>query len=394
MTFRGRHPGAASFACAAIRGANRLPEDGRSHAVLRHDAAADAPRHVLDAGVRRESRWRGLEADWIRRPSCLSAAVRLLRPRLSGFRRRSLEEAMSVAQRIQDSETVDFVVVGSGAAGGVIARELAQAGLSVVVLEQGPRLSPADFEHDELKNWFLGGITNDAVRNPQTFRDDPAEEGGAPEVQAGALVRTRGRWREPALHGQLLALPRDRFHRAQRARRDRRHRLRRLADHLRRSRAVLHQGRVGDWRLGSRRRQPVRSAAHQAVSDAAAAGEVVRRAPRARRAQAGPASVSGADGDQLAAVPRPAGVRALRVLPRLRVRGGREGVDADDGDSGSGGDRPLRSAARQLRGAHRDQQAGTRHGRRLLRSRIGASDFRRRGRSSCAPTARRRRGCC
>ena len=43
--------------------------------------------------------------------------------------------------------------------------------------------------------------------------------------------------------------------------------------------------------------------------------------------------------------------------------------------------------------AHRDQQAGTRDRRRLFRSRIGASDFRRRGRWSCAPTARKRRGC-
>ena len=62
-----------------------------------------------------------------------------------GFVVDPVEEAMST-RTYRDSETVDFVVVGSGAAGGVIARELAQAGLSVVVLEQGPRLSPADFD--------------------------------------------------------------------------------------------------------------------------------------------------------------------------------------------------------------------------------------------------------
>ena len=52
-----------------------------------------------------------------------------------------------------------------------------------MVLEQGPRLSPADFEHDELKNWYLGGITNDAVRNPQTFRDDPAKKAELQKVR-------------------------------------------------------------------------------------------------------------------------------------------------------------------------------------------------------------------
>lgn len=64
------------------------------------------------------------------------------------------------ARRFRADETVDFAVVGSGAAGGVIARELSQAGFSVLVFEQGPRLSPADFEHDELKYWLLSGITS------------------------------------------------------------------------------------------------------------------------------------------------------------------------------------------------------------------------------------------
>jgi choline dehydrogenase-like flavoprotein len=90
----------------------------------------------------------------------------------------------------RDDEQVDFAIVGSGAAGGVIARELARAGLSVVVLEQGSRLTPAQFEHDEFKYWFLAGITNDAVRNPQTFRDDPAKK-AEPVVLRPALWYAR-----------------------------------------------------------------------------------------------------------------------------------------------------------------------------------------------------------
>lgn len=77
------------------------------------------------------------------------------------------------SHKFKSGETVDFVVVGSGAAGGVMARELSLAGFTVLVLEQGPRLSASDFEHDELKYSFLSGITNDPVINPQTFRSDP-----------------------------------------------------------------------------------------------------------------------------------------------------------------------------------------------------------------------------
>ena len=78
-------------------------------------------------------------------------------------------------------ETVDFVVVGSGAAGGVIARELSQAGFTVLVFEQGPRLDSADFEHDELKYTFLHGITNSPETSPQTFRSDPTAMARRPD---------------------------------------------------------------------------------------------------------------------------------------------------------------------------------------------------------------------
>jgi choline dehydrogenase-like flavoprotein len=86
-------------------------------------------------------------------------------------------------RKFRTTDTVDFVIVGSGAAGGVIARELARARLSVVVLEQGPRLAPADFEHDELKYWFMGGITADRQRNPQTFRRDATQTATLPLVR-------------------------------------------------------------------------------------------------------------------------------------------------------------------------------------------------------------------
>ena len=41
-------------------------------------------------------------------------------------------------KQYKTTDEVDFCIVGSGAAGGVVARQLARAGFSVVVLEQGP----------------------------------------------------------------------------------------------------------------------------------------------------------------------------------------------------------------------------------------------------------------
>ena len=74
------------------------------------------------------------------------------------------------------SETVDFIVVGSGASGGIMARQLARAGNSVVVMEQGPRLDAWQFDHDELKYRHLSGMTNNPATNPQTFRRDETQK--------------------------------------------------------------------------------------------------------------------------------------------------------------------------------------------------------------------------
>ena len=98
-----------------------------------------------------------------------------------------------MTRRFKSNETVDFAVVGSGAAGGVIARELSQAGFTVLVFEQGPRFSPADFEHDELKYFFLHGLTQDPLSSPQSFRKTPDAE--AHRVSHGVL---------PALYARLV----------------------------------------------------------------------------------------------------------------------------------------------------------------------------------------------
>ena len=70
-------------------------------------------------------------------------------------------------------EPVDFVVVGSGSAGGIIAKELSENGFSVVVLEQGPFREAKDFTHDEFDVLINDGLTGGPTRdNVQTFRDD------------------------------------------------------------------------------------------------------------------------------------------------------------------------------------------------------------------------------
>ena len=83
---------------------------------------------------------------------------------------------MTVDQpKYKTSDEVDFVVVGSGAAGGIIAKELSTNGFRVVVLEQGPYLTEADFNHNEIETLALDKLTNHPKLQPNTFRKTPSE---------------------------------------------------------------------------------------------------------------------------------------------------------------------------------------------------------------------------
>src|SRR5438270_3378896 len=105
-----------------------------------------------------------MEVHRVRRPDGFQAAFRLLR------RGRKMSAAHFSA-----ADPVDFVVIGAGAAGGVVAKELATAGFRVVVLEQGPWLRERDFQHDELWSSQRHALTNDYRRQPNTRRLSEAE---------------------------------------------------------------------------------------------------------------------------------------------------------------------------------------------------------------------------
>lgn len=84
---------------------------------------------------------------------------------------------MTVDQpKYKTSDEVDFVIVGSGAAGGVLAKELSTNGFRVVVLEQGPYLTEADFTHNEIEILTLDKLTNHPRLQPTTVRKTPDEK--------------------------------------------------------------------------------------------------------------------------------------------------------------------------------------------------------------------------
>jgi choline dehydrogenase-like flavoprotein len=84
---------------------------------------------------------------------------------------------------------VDFIVIGSGAAGGIMAKELSVAGFSVVVLEQGGPGAyghERDYNKDELLNMYPSSAADRLMSDPKlqvnTFRrneNESAEPGNS-----------------------------------------------------------------------------------------------------------------------------------------------------------------------------------------------------------------------
>ena len=88
---------------------------------------------------------------------------------------------------------VDFAIVGSGSAGGILAKELSTAGFNVVVFEQGPYRKAADFTHDEysvlVQSELMGGGPE---VSGQTFRHDESEDATSPQNPSIRYAQTVG----------------------------------------------------------------------------------------------------------------------------------------------------------------------------------------------------------
>ena len=79
------------------------------------------------------------------------------------------------------TKPVNAIVVGLGASGGIIAAELAKAGVKVTALEKGPHY-PADYfreKHDEIRYYTRGALVPHLSQNPITWR---ARDGGTATI--------------------------------------------------------------------------------------------------------------------------------------------------------------------------------------------------------------------
>jgi hypothetical protein len=152
---------------------------------------------------------------------------------------------------------VDAVVIGAGAGGGVIAKELACAGMRVVLLERGRWVTAWDDRKDDLRNQrtsVLGApFGPDDERNPRVAVDRRRPRaGGAAErwrllEQRCLRGQRHGELRRDGLAVHGAGLPHEvhlRMPGGEHAGR--------LADQLRRPGAVLRKGRMGDGRLRRR----------------------------------------------------------------------------------------------------------------------------------------------
>ncbi|MCH7829144.1 MAG: GMC family oxidoreductase [Proteobacteria bacterium] len=93
----------------------------------------------------------------------------------------------------EQRKAVDFAIIGSGSAGGILAKELSVAGFDVVVFEQGPYRRAQDFTHDEYSVLFNSELLGGGPEvSGQTFRHDGSEVAQSPQQPVIRYAQTVG----------------------------------------------------------------------------------------------------------------------------------------------------------------------------------------------------------
>ena len=269
-------------------------------------------------------------------------------------------------------------------------RSSSTAGYSVVVLEQGPRLTEAQFITTSSARSCRTSNANNPATQPQTFRATPQRHGPERRWRSSTVEWSAAATRisPPTSGGCARAIS---------------------------TRRAVLGGVPGtalvDWPITYDELEPYYTKAEWELGVSGEPGPF--DPPRSRPYPMPPLPVKSsgvlmdrgaralglhsaavADGDQLAALQRAARVPALRLLPVLHVRVPRE-VDVDgDHAAARGSDRPLRDPAGQLRGARRDRTATAGRPASRTSTRRSGCSCSAPGRSCSARTAPRRRGCC
>ena len=237
----------------------------------------------------------------------------------------------------------DVVIIGMGAAGGVAALPLAQAGIEVVGLEAGTWLTAKDFAPDELRNNFRAWpqAIQKAQHEIPTHRPN-ASAPNSPRLAIHPMMNAVGgtslhywaqSWRLSPWDFKVVSETTRRYGASRHSRGiDRRG----LAVRHRRARALLRHRRAGNRRVGQggehqrhdrSARQRLRGAAAPRVSDAAAALERVARPDGLRGARPRMASVSRPGRHQHEELRESAGLRVSRLLQPWRLPRERERLD-------------------------------------------------------------------
>ena len=205
-------------------------------------------------------------------------------------------------------DAYDVIIVGTGAGGGTLARHLAPSGKRILLIERG------DWLPREPENWLAQNVfVENRYVSPETWYD---ANGKAFQPQIHYFVGGR----DEALRRCALPSADRGLRRASPSRRD----LARVADLLRRARAVLHAGRAALRGARSPGRGSDRAAGQCAVpvpgAVARAADPAARRRSRGGRLPPVPRAVRRAAERGEHAVQHLRALHELRRLPLRRAR--------------------------------------------------------------------------